>query len=72
MADNKVSRNYQLYVACKMDIASYVATQYGWVHLIVFDGLILLMYLFISIILAMADNKVSRIASIAKVANNKI
>lgn len=45
-----LTSNYQLYVACKMDIASYVATQYGWVHLIVFDGLILLMYLFISII----------------------
>lgn len=42
--------NYRLYVACKMDIASYIATQYGWLHLIVFDLLILLMYLFISII----------------------
>lgn len=42
--------NYEAYIAYDMDIASYVANEYGWIHLIVFDILVLLMLLFISTI----------------------
>ena len=42
--------NYEAYIAYDMDIASYIANEYGWIHLIVFDVLVLLMLLFISTI----------------------
>lgn len=42
--------DYETYIACDMDIASYVATNYGWVHLIVFDILVLMMFLLINTI----------------------
>lgn len=42
--------NYEMYITCDMEIASYIANQYGWVHLIVFDILVLLTFLFISTI----------------------
>lgn len=42
--------SYLKYVSCDMNVAQYIAYEFGWVHLIVFDLVTLLTFLFISAI----------------------